>query len=181
MACFFIYLFIFTKSLHPVGISKIFLVCVLLLLLFFDLAKFLPHTYTHTKCCEVPSGHTAVPTNSPSVVFGFSLLLFLSSAKYSYMFLRALPLLFPRLSYRRVTGAEEMSARVAATGEGSGGWWGFISGCILGRKTSCFLFYVFFLVSTYAKTKSAEEKCKETNWNLENLEHGKQSFNLSTS
>lgn len=74
-----------------------------------------------------------------------------------------------------MAGAEEMSARVASTGEGSGDWWGFISGCILGRKTSCFLFYVFFFVS------SVEEQCRETNWNLENLEHGKQSFNLSTS
>lgn len=50
---------------------------------------------------------------------------------------------------------------------------GFISGCMLSeRHTSSFGFNI-------CKTKSEEEKCKESNWDLENFEDGKQSFNLS--
>lgn len=126
----------------------------------------------YTKCHVVFSCHTRLPTKSPSVVYGFSLLASLSSTKYCCMILWALPLLFPRLSKRRVTGGEEMSIRVAVAGKGSGDWWGFISGCILGRKTSC-----LFLFRLY-ETKSEGENCKDTNWDLENLGDGKQSLNL---
>lgn len=149
-----------------------------MLFLFLNVSKFLPPSYTHTKCHVVPSSHTALPTKSPSVVYGFSLVLFLSSTKYSCRILWALPLLFPRLSERRVTGGEDMSIRVAATGAGSAGCWGFISGCILARKTSWFCRLVLFFAFDLCKTKSEEEKCKEANWDLENFEDGKQSFSL---
>lgn len=68
-----------------------------------------------------------------------------------------------------------MSIRVAATGEGSGDERGFISGCIVVRKTSSFFFFLCF---NTCKTRSEEEKCKEINWDLESFEDGKQNLNL---